>query len=138
MLRFLLFVIVVGAVGLYFTNPTTAEVQAQLGNQLPPQLTGAPMDPAAPALPPPPDQPAPPAAPDVQQPPEPPAVAPGAPPAMPDVPEAKIPAGEMQLDRKDYYLFSVYRVTVGGQQMPGCIVGIAKQAVPMTPDKCPQ
>jgi len=31
MIRFLLFVIVVGAVGLYFTNPTTAEVQAQLG-----------------------------------------------------------------------------------------------------------
>ena len=56
---------------------------------------------------------------------------------MPDVPGATVAQGEMQLDRKDYYLFSVYRVTVGGQQLPGCIVGIAKQAVPMTPDKCP-
>ncbi len=126
MFRFLLFVLVVGGIALYFTNPTTAEVQAQLGGQLPPQLTGVPAAPAAPG-----DQPG------MQQPPTPPAVAPGAPPAMPDVPAATIPQGEMQLDRKDYYLFSVYKATVGGQQLPGCIVGIAKQAVPMTPDKCP-
>ena len=33
--RFLLFVIIVGSVVLYFTNPTTAEVQAQLSGQLP-------------------------------------------------------------------------------------------------------
>jgi hypothetical protein len=151
MFRFLLFVVVVGAVALYFTNPTTAEVQAQLGGQLPPQLTGAPAYPSTPypssAYPGPADQPgtaptdqsgsSPGAAPGMQQPPTPPAVAPGAPPAMPDVPAATIPQGEMQLDRKDYYLFSVYKVTVGGQQLPGCIVGIAKQAVPMTPDKCP-
>ena len=121
MFRFLLFVLVIGSVGLYLTNPTTAEVQGQLGGQLPPQLTGAPVPPGA--------------LPDVQQPPVPTPVAPGAPPAMPDVPAAIIPQGEMQLDRKDYYLFSVYKITVGGQQLPGCIVGIAKQAIPMT--QCP-
>jgi hypothetical protein len=60
-------------------------------------------------------------------------------PAAPDAPgmPAAMPSGDMQLERKDYYLFSVYKVTVGGQQLPGCIVGIAKQAVPMTPDRCP-
>jgi hypothetical protein len=38
--------------------------------------------------------------------------------------------GEMQFERKDYYLFSIYKVSVGGQQTPGCLIGIAKQVIP--------
>ena len=131
--KFLVFVILAGSVLLYLTNPTTAEIQAQLGGQLPPEISGAPGVPT--------DVPAVPTAPlgpsDVQQPPTPPQGGEpgGPPPMMPDVPAATVPQSEMQLDRKDYYLFSIYRVTVGGQQLPGCIVGIAKQAVPMA--NCP-
>jgi hypothetical protein len=137
--RFLLFVIVVGAVALYFTNPTTEDVQAKLNGQVPAELTAAmPSAPGAPSVPAAPDMPAPPAPPaDMPAPPAgvpaPPADAPGAAPAAPEMPA--VPGGAMQLDRKDYYLFSIYKVTVGGQQLPGCIIGVAKQAVPST--HCP-
>jgi hypothetical protein len=123
-MRLLLLLLIIGAVVLYLTNPTTAEIQAQLGGQLPPQLTGAP------------SMPTPPLDPTDVQPPVAPPVAPGDPPPMPDVPAAAIPDSAMQLDRKDYYLFSIYKVTVGGQTLPGCIIGIAKQAIPY--DKCPE
>ena len=120
--KFLLFVIVIGSAVLYLTNPTTAEVQAQLSGQLPggtPTVPAAPLGPA-----------------DVQQPPDvPPADPNGPPPQMPDIPAPTVAQGDMQLDRQDFYLFSVYKVTVGGQQLPGCVVGIAKQAIPMT--SCP-
>ena len=142
--RFLLFVIVVGAIALYFTNPTTEEVQAKLSAGLPAELSAVvPGAPSAPSMP---DVPAPPAPADM---PAPPAGAPAPPadvqaPAAPTAPDAAalpgapaMPSADMQLERKDYYLFSIYRVTVGGQQLPGCLVGIAKQVVPMTPDRCP-
>jgi hypothetical protein len=132
--RFLLFVIVVGAIALYFTNPTTEEVQAKLNGQVPAELTAAvPGAPGAPSMPAAPEMPAPPAAPAAM--PAPPAdvLAPGAAPAGPDA--SAMAAGSMQLDRKNYYLFSIYKVTVGGQQLPGCIIGVAKQAIPST--SCP-
>jgi len=152
--RFLLFVIVVGAVALYFTNPTTEEVQAKLNGQLPTELSAVlPGAPGAPSMPAAPDMPAPPAPADMPAPPAgmptPPAGIPAPPAGTPSVPAApsmpgatapgmpSLPTADMQLERKDYYLFSVYKVTVAGQTLPGCLVGIAKQVVPMTPDKCP-
>jgi len=133
--RFLLFVIVVGAVALYFTNPTTEEVQAKLNGQVPAELMAvAPGAPGAPSMP---SAPAPSAAPEMPAPPAgmptPPAT-PGAP-SEPVAAPAVMPSGAMTLERKDYYLFSVYKITVAGQQLPGCIIGIAKQAVPST--NCP-
>ena len=46
--------------------------------------------------------------------------------------------GDIQIERTNYYLFSLYKVSVGGASggnpLPGCLIGIAKQAVPY--DKC--
>ena len=105
-MRFLLFLILVGAVALYFTNPSTDDVKAALNGQLPAQLSGATGVPA--------DQFNVPA---------------GVPSSVTDT-----IAGEMQLDRSNYYLFSVYKVSIRGQQTPGCLIGDAKQVVPY--DKC--
>ena len=124
--RFLLFVLVAGAVALYFTNPSTDEVRAKLGGQIPAAMSAPPAAPDLPAPPPAPDQPAPPAG------------MPAAPPApdMPGVPPAVTDQlqGDMQFERKDYYLFSVYKISAGGHQLPGCVIGIAKQVMPY--DKC--
>lgn len=108
MFRFLLFVLVVGGIALYFTNPSTDDVKAALNGQLPAQLSGATGVPA--------DQfKVPEGAPSV----------PGMPAQVTDV-----VANEMQFERRDYYLFSVYKVSIGGQQTPGCLIGVAKQVVP--------
>jgi hypothetical protein len=106
MFRFLLVVLVLGAIGLALTNPTTDDVRAQLNAQ----TTGAVPSPAG----------------------------------QPVVPQAVTSAltdkmqGEIQLERTNYYLFSLYKVSVGGgtggKQLPGCVIGIAKQAIPY--DKC--
>lgn len=139
MFRFLLFVLVVGGVALYFTNPTTDDVRAQL-TQLGGVPASAPVDlPAGPPASAPDDQSGiPPAsAPDAQI-----GIPPvGAPGDQPGMPTTAVPGltdrltGVVQLERKDYYLFSVYKVSAGGQQLPGCLIGIAKQVVPY--DKCP-
>lgn len=44
--------------------------------------------------------------------------------------------GKLGLTRQNYYLFSLYKVSVAGSavQMPGCLIGIAGQAIPY--DKC--
>ncbi len=111
MFRFLLFVLVVGAVALYLTNPTTDDVRAQINAQVATQ-TGAGV--AVPA----PDAPS------------------GLPPAVGAAVSDKL-QGEIQIERTNYYLFSVFKVSVGGaggNQLPGCVIGIAKQALPY--DKC--
>jgi hypothetical protein len=107
MFRFLLLVLVVGSIALYFTNPSTDDVRTKLNGHLPAQMSGAPSGTPA-------DQSS-------------------MPPSVPSAVLGKL-QGEMQFERKDYYLFSVYKVSIGGNQMPGCIIGIAKQAVPY--DKC--
>ena len=110
MFRFLLVVLVLAAVGLYFTNPTTDDVRAQLNAQmaLPAGTTAA--TPGMPA---------------------------GLPPAVATAVQDKV-QGDIQIDRTNYYLFSLYKVSVGGASggnpLPGCLIGIAKQAVPY--DKC--
>ena len=116
MFRFLLFVLVVGAVGLYLTNPTTDDVRDKINAQVATQ-TGAGVAVATP---------------DAQ-----PALPPAAlPPAVGAAVTDKV-QGEIQIERTNYYLFSVFKVSVGGasgKQLPGCVIGIAKQALPY--DKC--
>jgi hypothetical protein len=45
---------------------------------------------------------------------------------------------QIQVSRTNYQLFSVFKVAVGpagnAHELPGCLVGIAKQAIPY--DKC--
>ena len=109
MFRFLLVVLVLGGIGLALTNPTTDDVRAQLNAQTS-AAAGAVQSPAA---------------------------QPGMPQAVTSALTDKM-QGEMQLERTNYYLFSLYKVSVGGgtdaKQLPGCVVGIAKQAIPY--DKC--
>lgn len=120
-MRFLLFFVVLVAVGLYFTNPSTEEVRAQLNDFAMSKVDAG--------------------------------VASGQLPGLPPQVGAAIGdkvSGQTFITRKDYYLFSIYHVTVGGQdvpgatpdttsheggqQLPGCLIGIAKQAIPY--DKC--
>ncbi len=109
MFRFLLVVLVLGGIGLALTNPTTDDVRAKLA-----ATTGGTVG-------------------DVQTP----VAQPGMPQAVTSALTDKM-QGEMQLERTNYYLFSLYKVSVGGgtdaKQLPGCVIGIAKQAIPY--DKC--
>jgi hypothetical protein len=41
---------------------------------------------------------------------------------------------KITLERTNYYILSTYKVKLGAQTLPGCIIGIAQQAVPY--DKC--
>lgn len=120
-MRFLLIVLILAAVGLAYTNPTTDDVRSQINAhamaQLGPSTGGGNL----------PDVPA----------------------ELRDLATDKLQT-EIYIDRKDYYLFSIFKVTIGGnavigntpegvsheggQQLPGCIIGIAKQAIPY--DKC--
>ncbi len=118
-MRFLLIVLILAAIGLAYTNPSTDDVRSQINAHVAAQL--APSSAGGP------DMPA----------------------------ELKTLAtdnlqSEVYIDRKDYVLFSIFKVTIGGnavigntpegvsheggQQLPGCIIGIAKQAFPY--DKC--
>lgn len=104
MFRFLLLVLIAGAVGLYFTNPKEEEVRAKVDSGLLSQL-----GPTGPAT----SNPV------------------GG--AVTSMLTDKV-QGQVALARTDYYLASTYKVTVGGKQLPGCLIGIAKQVLPY--DKC--
>jgi hypothetical protein len=41
---------------------------------------------------------------------------------------------QIKLERTNYYVFSTYKVTLTGKTLPGCVIGIAQQAIPY--DKC--
>ena len=105
MFRFLLVVLVLGAIGLALTNPTTDDVRALLNAQAGSAAAAAPS----------------------------PAGQPGMPPALTAALTDKV-QGEIQLERTNYYLLSLYKVSAGGKPLPGCVIGIAKQAIPY--DKC--
>jgi len=113
MFRFLLVVLLLGAIGLALTNPTTDDVRAQVNARMAAPAGGA--------------------AGDIQTP----GGQPGLPQAVTSALSDKL-QGEVQIERTNYYLFSVYKVSLGGQgagtPVPGCLIGIAKQAVPY--DKC--
>jgi hypothetical protein len=106
MFRFLLVVLVLGAIGLALTNPSTDDVRALLNAQAS-GATGAIPSPAG--------------------------AQPGLPPALTSALTDKA-QGEIQLERTNYYLLSLYKVSAGGKPLPGCVIGIAKQAIPY--DKC--
>ena len=123
MFRFLLFVLVVGAIGLGLTNPTTDDVRAQINAKVEAQMGTGIVPPPAGSLP-------------------------GIPPEIATAVTEQL-QNQIYIDRKNYYLFSVFKVTVGGtapagnaeggahqggQQLPGCLIGVAKQAIPY--DKC--
>jgi len=113
-MRLLLIVLILAAIGLAYTNPTTDDVRSQINVQAMAQLSPS-MGPAE----------------------------------LRDLATDRLQS-EIHIDRKDYYLFSIFKVTIGGnavigntpegvsheggQQLPGCIIGIAKQAIPY--DKC--
>lgn len=118
-MRFLLVLLILVAIGLASTNPTTDDVRGLIEAQVAAKF-GPPVD-----------------------------SLPGVPADLSTAVSDKLKS-EIYIDRKDYYLFSVFKVTVGGnyaigntpdgvsheggQQLPGCIIGIAKQAIPY--DKC--
>lgn len=57
----------------------------------------------------------------------------GLPPAVTDMLTQKA-QGKLTLTRENYYLFSVYKTSVGNTALPGCLIGVAGQAVPY--DQC--
>lgn len=120
-MRVLLFLVIVAAVALYFTNPNTDEVRAAINDYAASKIDAG--------------------------------IAGGNLPNLP--PQVGAAIGDKVneqtfIQRQNYYLFSVYHVTMGGQdvpgatpetttheggqQLPGCLIGIAKQAIPY--DKC--
>lgn len=109
MLRFLLFVVVVGGIALYFTNPSIDDVRGQLNAAATQSSTSV-------------------ALPDGQS---------GFPQAVTGAVSDKMQS-QIQVSRANYQLFSVFKVSVGpagnAHELPGCLVGIAKQAIPY--DKC--
>lgn len=121
-MRLLLLLLIMGAVGLYYTNPTTQEARAKVKAEMLSQL-GLPVG-GVPSIP-------------------------GLPGEFGALASDRL-TREIQLDRQDYYLFSVFKVTIGGsnatgatpegvspqggQQLPGCLIGVAAQVVPY--DKC--
>jgi len=122
-MRFLLIVLVLAAIGLALTNPTADDLREQINAQVAAQL-GSGTLPAAGGLP-------------------------GLPAELTAVASEKL-QNEITIDRQNYYLFSIFKITIGGkdvggntpegvnheggQQLPGCLIGIAKQAIPY--DRC--
>ena len=101
MFRFLLIVLVATGIGLALTNPTPDEIRAKLDSQLISQL-GA----SAGAV--------------TQDP-----VGQTVTTLLGDKVQSQV-----LLERRNYYLLSLYRVSIGGRELPGCIIGIANQALP--------
>ena len=113
MLRLFLFVLIAGAIALALTNPTTDDVRAQVNAQVASQTAAGVAQPVV-----------------------------GEQPGMPQAVTAAVSdklQSQIQIARTNYYLFSIFKVSVGGegtggQQLPGCLIGVAKQAIPY--DKC--
>jgi hypothetical protein len=104
--------LILGLVGLLLTNPTTDEVRSQVMAHFAPQIGGG---------------------------------AGGAPLAQSGFPDAvaavvgKQLPDVVQIERQNYFVLSIYKVAVVGPNssstvLPGCVIGIAKQAVPY--DQC--
>ena len=109
MIRLLL---LLGIVGLVLTNPTTDEVRSQVMAHFAAQIGGA---------------------------------SGGAPLAQSGFPDAvaavvgKQMPDVVQIERQNYFVLSIYKVAIGGPNggsaaLPGCIIGIARQAIPY--EKC--
>ena len=108
----LLLVLILIAAGLALTNPTTDDVRSQINAQFASQVSGtvgtAPIGQT------------------------------GLPDAVTSLLTEKVQE-ELQIERKNYFVLSIFKVSVGGSNgggtpLPGCLIGIAKQAIPY--DKC--
>ena len=122
-MRFLLIVLILAAIGLVLTNPTADDVREQINAQVAAQMGAGALSHAG--------------------------GLPGVPAELQAAASEKL-QNQIYIDRKNYYLFSIFKVTIGGnavigntpegvsheggQQLPGCLIGIAKQAIPY--DKC--
>ena len=110
MFRFLLLILVVGGIGLYFTNPSIEDVRTQIDAQVATQTSAGI------------------AMPDGQG---------GLPQAVSGAVSDRMQS-QIQVSRTNYQLFSIFKVSIGPEgnahELPGCLIGIAKQAIPY--DKC--
>jgi hypothetical protein len=113
-MRFFLFLLIVAAVGAYFTNPTEADLRAQMGSIL--ESYASKVEGAAPP----------------QSSPENPAGA-----IIDAVKQAVLPAvtNSIGIERTDYRLFSTYKLKAAEgtdqAQMPGCLIGAYKMFIPL-------
>ncbi len=104
--------LILAAVGLLLTNPTTDEVRSQIIAHFMSQVGGGAGDAAVGQS--------------------------GFPDAVASVLTDKM-QGDLQIERQNYFLLSIFKVTAGGSNgngtpLPGCVVGIARQAIPY--DRC--